>query len=326
MANTGETLAFETRDRKTVLTSAEVAEFHRRGFVSIPRISTVEEISRLHEIFARLFEERAGRREGGHYDMLSHDGEGDAPSLPTIINPVDYASQLRRLEYRTNALGAARQLLGPRAVPSFEQAILKPPRRGGATPWHQDEAYRYDPNFEYRQVSIWMPLQDATAENGCMRYIPESHRCEVLPHRSVGGDPRVHAIECPGGFDPRSAVVCPLPAGGATLHDGRTLHGAGPNLSDGPRYAYILSFEVPPVPARQPRQFSWNVGRRAANLHRKREWRRKGGVAVEAWRKFRRGVWKHPGQVAFEIRRALRAVFSRHRTEVGATRTDQAWP
>ncbi|MDB6042320.1 MAG: Deoxyhypusine synthase [Gammaproteobacteria bacterium] len=65
--------------------------------------------------------------------------------------------------------------------------ILKPAHQGGATPWHQDEAYRVAPDFDYRQVSIWVPLQDATLENGCMMYIPGSHRSGVLPHRSRGG-------------------------------------------------------------------------------------------------------------------------------------------
>jgi len=297
-----------------ILTPSQAEDYCQRGFVAVQQISTPEEISSLLKIFQRLFQDRAGRREGMQYDMLSHDADGDAASLPTIINPVDYAPQLRKLIYRSNAFAVARLLLGPKVVPSFEQAILKPPRRGGATPWHQDEAYRFDPNFEYRQISIWMPLQAATTENGCMHYIPGSHRLDVLPHRSVNGDTRVHAIECAGGFDPASAVACPLPAGGAVLHDGRTLHYAGPNRSDGPRYAYILSFEVPPVPARQARSFSWNKEKRSANLERRHSWRRRGGVAIEFWRKFRRGVWKSPGQVAFELRRALRALWHRRPT------------
>jgi hypothetical protein len=292
-----------------VLTPAQIEEFRERGFVTIPRIAPPSEVAFLLPVFQRLFAAQAGRKEGAQYDMLGYDEEGvAAQKSPTIINPVDYASELRRLAYRSNALSIARQLLGPKAVPSFEQAILKPPRFGGPTPWHQDEAYRYDPNFEYRFVSFWMPLQEATVENGCMHYIPGSNRLGVVPHRSVNNDPRIHAIEAAGGFDASTAEAVPLPAGATTMHDGRTLHYAGPNRSEGPRYAYILAFEVPPTPAAVRREFTWNGEKQAAHLQRQREWRRRGGLFIELWRKFRRGVWRSPGQLAFELRRALRAL------------------
>ena len=63
----------------------------------------------------------------------------------------------------------------PDCVPTGNHAILKPARIGGATPWHQDEAY-WDPRYAHRAVSIWLALQPATLENGCMRFIAGSHR------------------------------------------------------------------------------------------------------------------------------------------------------
>jgi len=241
--------------------------------------------------------------------MVSHDEDDVAPVLPQIINPVNYAPELRQTQFRANALALARQLLGPTVTPAFEHAILKPAERGAATPWHQDEAFRVDPNFEYQQLSIWMPLQEATLENGCMVYIPGTNKGEVLPHRSPGSDPKVHAIECAGGFDPADAVPCPLPAGGATLHAGRTLHHAGPNRTELPRRAYVLGFEVPPKPC-QPRDFYWNRDKQTASLDRKRAWRRKGGILVEAARRFR-GAWRSPARLLFEFRRAVRFFVSR---------------
>jgi ectoine hydroxylase-related dioxygenase (phytanoyl-CoA dioxygenase family) len=294
------------------LSQEQIAAFHREGCVAIPMISTPKEVAMLLEVFTRLFAARAGRGEGAQFDMLSHDEDNMAESLPTIQNPIDYAAELRLLAYRTNALRVARQLLGPKAVPSFEHAILKPPRKGAATPWHQDEAYRFDSGFEYSQISVWMPLQQATPDNGCMHYIPGSHRFEVLPHRSPGDDPKVHAIECAGDFDRSAAVAFPLPAGGATIHHGRTLHYAGPNLTDAPRYAYILAFEIPPVRAVKRHRYWWNHEKQAAHLQRQQEWRRSGGLAIEAWRKFRRGLWHRPRQLAFELHRAMRALFSRN--------------
>jgi Phytanoyl-CoA dioxygenase (PhyH) len=304
----GRAAASNSSDRP-LLTQAQIADYRERGFVSLPRIAPPDEVAALLPVFQRLFANKAGRKEGAQYDMLGYDEEGQPmQKSPVIINPVDYASELRRLNYRSNALAIARQLLGPKAVPSFEQVILKPPRFGGPTPWHQDEAYRYDPNFEYRSVSFWMPLQDATVENGCMHYIPGSHKLGVVRHRSVNDDPRIHAIEAAGGFDPSTAEAVPLPAGATVMHDARALHYAGPNRSEGARYAYILAFEVPPTPVTENREFDWNKEKQAAHLQRQREWRRKGGVFIELWRKLRRGVWLRPGQLAFEFRRVLNAL------------------
>jgi ectoine hydroxylase-related dioxygenase (phytanoyl-CoA dioxygenase family) len=291
-----------------ILRPEQIAAFHEQGFLTLPEIAPPGELELMRNVFSRLFEQRAGRAEGAQYDIVSHDGDEEESALPTIINPLNYAPELRRLQYRANALAIARQLLGPTVTPSFEHAILKPPHFGAATPWHQDEAYRVDSDFEYQQLSIWMCLQDATLENGCMHYIPGSNHGGVLPHRSPRNDPKVHAIECADGFDAATAMPCPIPAGGATMHHGKTLHYAGPNSTNAPRCAYILAFEVPPKPLTAARDFYWNREKQNADLLRRRQWRRRGGIVVEAARKVRQGLWRSPRRVAFELRRALRAL------------------
>ncbi len=295
-----------------VLSDEDIARFHRDGYITIPQISPPEEIVRLREIFDRLFSEKAGRAEGAQFDMVTHDDDDSKPqALPAIINPVDFAPELRDTIFRTNAASIAQQLLGPKCIAAFEHAILKPPHYGAATPWHQDEATRVDANFDYQQLSIWMPLQEATLENGCMQYIPGTNHGEVLPHRSPKSDPRIHAIECAGGFDPAAAVPCPMGPGGATIHCGRTLHYAGPNNTSAPRRAYILAFEIPPKLRATPRDFYWNKDKQTAGLQRKRLWRKRGGVLIEFGRKLRGGLWRHPDRIVFEARRALRALLKR---------------
>jgi len=294
------------------LSEAEIARFHRNGFLTLPAISPPEEVALLRAVFDRLFSEKAGRAEGAQIDMVTHDDDDNAPQkLPAIINPVNFAPELRDTVFRANATLIARQLLGEKASGSFEHAILKPAQHGAATPWHQDEATRVDDGFEYQQLSIWMPLQEATPENGCMLYVAGSHLGEVLPHRSPQGDPRIHTIECAGGFDPATATPCPLPAGGAAIHHGRTLHTAGPNQTERPRHAYILAFETPPIPATTPRNFYWNRGKHSAGLERRRAWRKRGGVLIEFGRKLRGGLWRQPRRVLFEAHRAWRAVLGK---------------
>ena len=182
------------------------------------------------------------------------------------MNPVNYAPQLRDTLFRANALAIARQLLGEQATPFFEHAIFKPAGRGAATPWHQDEAYRPEPDYVYRELSIWMPLQDVSVENGCMQFVLGTNRGDVLIHRSANNDPNTHALECCGNFDRTKAVACPLRSGGCTVHDGRTLHYAGPNRTDIPRWAYIVAFDLPPKRRAGKRQFGWNDEKHSADM------------------------------------------------------------
>jgi len=178
-------------------------------------------------VLDRLLMTRAGFNEGAQFDLLRGDEGATENNLLQIMNPVNYAPELRDTLFRANALAIAQQLLGEQATPFFEHAIFKPAGRGAATPWHQDEAYRPEPDYVYRELSIWMPLQDVSVENGCMQFVPGTNRGDVLIHRSANNDPNTHALECCGNFDRTKAVACPLPSGGCTVHDGRTLHYAG---------------------------------------------------------------------------------------------------
>ncbi len=265
------------------LTPAQIAQFRADGFLALPSITTPDEVAQLREIFDRLFAEGAGWAKGAQFDLAGTD-DGRRPALPQILNPAEFAPELLATEFRRNALAIARQLLGPEAEPWFEHAILKPPRYGAATPWHQDEAHRDDPGVAYEQLSVWMPLQEATEANGCMRFIARSHLGPVLPHRSPGDDPRVTALECTGDFAPANAIPCPLPPGGATIHHCRTLHAAGPNGSDLPRRAYILAFRSAGRPDTEFRGYPWNMEKRTAAQARHAAWENRGGALGRASR------------------------------------------
>jgi ectoine hydroxylase-related dioxygenase (phytanoyl-CoA dioxygenase family) len=252
--------------KPTVTLRSDQIEFYcREGYLVVDQISTPEEIDRLRAIYDRLFETRAGRASGDQFDLGGTDEEGKQAVLPQILNPVKYAPELAEGQFRVNAMAIARQLLGPEAESTGEHAIFKPARIGAETPWHQDEAY-WAEDYDFNAFSLWMPLQPATSENGCMQFVPRSHHQEVLPHHSIGHDPRVHGLE----MDqiPTGAVECPLKAGGCTIHHNRIFHYAGPNRSDIPRRAYILTFGTPRLKRTNPRDFYWNKQKRTAREER----------------------------------------------------------
>lgn len=241
------------------LTPDQIHFFHEHGYLTLPAITTAAEVEQLQGIYDQLFAQKAGRNQGDHLDLVTTDEDDQAPVLPQILNPGRYAPALLDTLFRTNAAAIIKQLLGPEATLGGDHAILKPPHTDAATPWHQDEAY-WDADKEYHSLSIWIPLQEATLENGCMWFVPGTHRHEVLPHHPIGNDPRVIGLEVDD-VEQRivNAVACPLPAGGATLHHSRTLHYTGPNRTDHPRRAYIIGCGAPAKQRAVARDFYWQT-------------------------------------------------------------------
>lgn len=227
------------------LTEAQVACYHKQGYLAIDQITTPEEVAYLQKAYDRIFKQRVGHDVGDEFDLVGGENSDGPPKLPQIVEPRNYAPEFRNTLYEANAIAIAGQLLGPDMVQRGSHAIFKPAHYGSPTPWHQDAAY-WNPLKPYLSaLSIWMPLQDATCENGCMQFIPKSHKLELLPHHPIGHDPQVIGLEVDDGHaDFSNAVACPIPAGGATFHGGHMLHYAGPNHSDVPRRAYILMFGV----------------------------------------------------------------------------------
>lgn len=298
--------AMADRATHAALPDAEVRNFLDQGFLVVPAICDAAELDDIRSTLRALFRQEAGRSEGNQLDMLSLDRKARDAIQPQIVKPSLYAPALLRTPYFRRAQALARQLLGADAQFSFDHSILKPAGKVAATPWHQDEAHGHDPHFHQEQISFWMPLQDVSEQNGCMRYVPGSHRGPLLPHRSPGDDPRIHALECPSSsFDESAAVARPVPAGWCILHAGRTLHGALPNRTDADRLAYVLVFRAPPVARSEPVHFSWLETKRTASLERSLRWRSHGGFVVLLMRWLRRTLSCDVRALRFRLRRYL---------------------
>jgi hypothetical protein len=287
---------------------AEMIERLREdGFLAFDTGLPARDIAALRDTLRRLHEQQVGFEEGALYDATGPD-DGTAPArFPQILHPRSFAPELIGSGFFAMARAIAKQILGSEVRFKADISLMKPARIGDSTPWHQDEAFQ-DPAFDYQEVSFWLALQPVNEANSCMSYIPGSHKGPVLPHGFPGGDARIHALECIGGFDPLDAVMCPLPAGGCVIHNGRTVHGAGPNLSDHDRMAYVLIFDRVPTPARQPRHFPWREQHRPARAQRELEWRRHGGLLVHLWRQRTRIRLTSARTLLFDLRRAVAAV------------------
>ena len=117
--------------------------------------------------------------------------------------------------------------------------ILKPPRIGGEVVCHQDATYIYTEPESC--VGFWFALEDATVDNGCMRFIPGAHKAP-LRKRNYRNDRReiIYEVIDDTPFDLDDTVPADAPAGTLDIFDGRAPHYSGPNLSDKSRHAYTL--------------------------------------------------------------------------------------
>lgn len=256
--------------QKNILTKTDLSRYHSDGFTSTKQLTTPEDVAYVREIFDRMFREKLGRSEGNQFDLAGSDKDGKEASLPQIKEPARYAPELNDSKLLENASYALSQIFGEPVQASFYHAIFKPAKHGAETPWHQDAAY-WDPNVIHRKISVWVPLQDVTVENGCMQFVPTTDRQDIMPHQSINDDPTIHGLELmPETHEELSnkAVPCPLPAGGATFHGGYTPHYAAPNFSDTPRRAIILKGELAPIKRLEEMRFPWLEEKRTARLQR----------------------------------------------------------
>jgi hypothetical protein len=126
-----------------------------------------------------------------------------------------------------------------------DQVFYKPPRHPGVVPWHQDYSY-WTRTTPARHVTINVMLDDADEENGCLQYVPGSHRWGLLPKLPFDSPlERIRDVLTPEQVAAFRPVAVPVPAGSATIHDSHTLHGSAGNRSDRPRRAMVFNYMAP---------------------------------------------------------------------------------
>lgn len=220
-------------------------KFTRDGYVVVPSLGVAPaEFTTARTILDELFD-----RFESIPPQFAHDLGGSTdrsnPVLPEINAVSTLAPALRRTELFRAALALAQQLLGPGAYPLYDHAIYKPPGLAGTTSWHQDSGY--DPG-RVQRLAVWMPFQDTAVTDGAMRYVPGSHHGGARRHltRTTADGKSVMYLE----VDEADVAEAPCPMGGATAHDLHTVHGAGPNLGENVRRAWIVDFTVGSLAAR----------------------------------------------------------------------------
>lgn len=147
----------------------------------------------------------------------------------------------RALLDRMPELDLVEELLGPDLKAYAQQLVMKPPHHGQWQPYHQDGWYfNYAPS---EGVAVWIALDDATVENGCLWVIPGSHHGPLVNHHVPKDVNHLNAgfLEAEGTKRDEGLAV-PLPAGSAVLFHNRLFHMSGPNKTAFRRRALVTHY------------------------------------------------------------------------------------
>jgi ectoine hydroxylase-related dioxygenase (phytanoyl-CoA dioxygenase family) len=138
-------------------------------------------------------------------------------------------------------LVAAAQLLEGAVRFWHDQVFWKPAKSGGIVAWHQDYSY-WTRTRPLAHLTCWIGLDDSTRENGCVHYVPGSHRWGLLPRSDLANNmdaiQSVLTEEQKAQFRP---VAVELKKGECSFHHAMTVHGSFANRTAQPRRAVVIN-------------------------------------------------------------------------------------
>jgi non-heme Fe2+,alpha-ketoglutarate-dependent halogenase len=178
---------------------------------------------------------------------------GDLESLEVRLGgkprPIGLAHLFFRWAYdlalHPRVLDEVEAVLGPELLVSATLVLCKYPRDPSFVAWHQDGTY--SGLHKTPTTSAWIALSPSTAANGCMRFIPGSHRGGLIPHAYTyaPGNLLGHGEEIQVAVDEAQAVAITLEAGEMSLHQNDLVHGSQASRSDVKRIGFIVRFVTP---------------------------------------------------------------------------------
>jgi hypothetical protein len=191
-------------------------------------------------------------------------------ALSYIDNPQKYPNQMFKIEpgidikddyYQKHPLEAIRQMGKVYRLPEFRHyfkpqdnpvrvgralagsellrtpfmfSFAKPAKHGSATPWHQDQALWNI--WLPTSMTCWIALDPCTRENGCLQFVPGSHRKGVVPHENG------HIVHPHDYFRQEEVVYAIMDPGDAVFFDPKTFHASDPNYSPNHRLSFGVAF------------------------------------------------------------------------------------
>lgn len=219
-------------------------QYQREGYVVVENVLSTSEIDRLK---TRLAEYQRGEREETQFERMlepaiergevEFDREGDPVRKFEGVGMAREDDVFADLAHNENILSIVSQLLGPNLNLLRSAAMLKPPEIGSEKSFHQDAAYY--PIHPMDHVTVWIALDEATTDNGCMQVVPGAHTDGLLDHEEMEYESDIQLSEAD--YD-EEVLTLPMKPGSALFQHCLLPHYTEPNTTDDWRRAFIVAY------------------------------------------------------------------------------------
>jgi ectoine hydroxylase-related dioxygenase (phytanoyl-CoA dioxygenase family) len=227
------------------LSREQVVFFNENGYVSNIKLLEPDQVDQLNEEL-KLIMDPAHPNQQLFYEFHANESADPDKIIFHALGHWRLAPGFHDVLWNPAFVMAAYQLLGSRPVRFWhDQLFYKPARNGGVVAWHQDYSY-WTRSVPMQHLTTWVGLDDASEENGCLQYIPGSHRWGLLDKPVLTGE--MEGIQAYLNSEQADALHKPLPIemkkGHATFHHPLLVHGSFENRSERPRRAFVLNVFV----------------------------------------------------------------------------------
>jgi len=224
-----------------MLMAERIEQYHRSGFVNGGPVIEDAEIEELQREVLRVIDDRENTSVVQPVSLSNLSGDIATP-IWQIVNIWEASPAFKALVANPKIAEMAAQLSGASELRLWhDQVQYKPQALGGRLHWHQDSPLWRTLQPKDGQITAWVALDDAEADNGCMYMVPGSHKwgnqqaeLDKIPHGS-------HPPESFEGHDVHF-MMCPVKRGHVHFHHSLTWHGSGTNHSNRPRRAIAIHF------------------------------------------------------------------------------------
>jgi phytanoyl-CoA hydroxylase len=250
-----------------VLSPEQLTFFHAQGYLPVEGIFTDDGLQPVIDQITAKLDEVAGEavaagrlsRDYAELDFehrLAAINREDAQVASSLWNSRVVLPAFFELMRTPRLLDAVEQLVGPEIIASSVYRLRPkvPSHHQSPVPWHQDSGY-FEPYCDKALVlTVWLPLVDATQENGCLWVKPRGHLAGgVVTHRQAQGQPYLEiapdVLAATAGDEP---MCVPIPKGGCLLLSNLTPHASFDNRSDIVRWSMDLRYQSADLPTNAP--------------------------------------------------------------------------
>ena len=252
------------------LTPQQVRFFHEEGYLIVPDVFAPQDLeplrAELHKEINRKARElqAAGKLTNLHAELdfdrqlaaiyrdSNENGDQIIRSLEGLRGGGFHAPEMFAVISHRQLLQRVGELLGSEEIVASSVYRIRPklPNLGrGVVPWHQDSGYMAEHCDRHLIITCWVPLVNATVENGCMQILPRTHEGKVVTHHT-GGNAGFLVIKDENlPDDPRKSITAACPRGGVVFMTNRTPHCSTPNSADHIRWSIDLRYQSAEVPS-----------------------------------------------------------------------------